>query len=70
MSNNTAAIANELVALCREGRNGEAVEKFYGSNIVSVESAGGPDGSPAETHGMDAVRGKGQWWVDNNEVHA
>jgi len=65
----TAAVANELVALCREGRNHEAVEKLYADNIVTVESAASPD-APAEQHGIDAVRGKGQWWVENNEVHS
>ena len=65
-----AAIANELVALCREGRNGEAVEKFYADNIVTVESANGPDNSAAEQHGIQAVRNKGQWWIDNNDVHS
>lgn len=64
----TANVANELVALCREGRNMDAIEKFYSPNIVSVESAGSPD-MPAEMHGIEAVRGKNQWWFDNNDVH-
>lgn len=65
----TAAIANELVALCRAGRNHEAVDKFYAPNIVTVESTAGPD-TPAEQHGIEAVRGKGKWWVENNEIHS
>lgn len=62
-------VANELVDLCRVGRNDEAVNKFYAPHVVTVESASGPD-TPAEMHGIDAVRGKGQWWVENNEVHS
>ncbi len=64
----TATIAQELVALCRAGRHRDAVEKLYGPNIVSVESAGN-EAMPAEMSGIDAVRGKQQWWEENFEVH-
>jgi ketosteroid isomerase-like protein len=69
MSNTTAAIANELVTLCREGRNMEAIEKFYAPNIVSVES-GGPPGVQRDMSGLDAIKGKNAWWYENNEVHS
>ncbi len=65
----TAAVANELVELCRDGRNNEAIEKFYSEKIVSIEPVGGAD-MPAEIEGLDAVRGKQKWWMDNNEVHS
>lgn len=65
----TAKIANELVAMCREGRNAEAIEKFYSDKIVSVESGGPPDMS-LEMSGIDAIKGKNQWWIENNEVHS
>jgi ketosteroid isomerase-like protein len=65
----TAAIANDLVALCREGKNLEAVEKYYADDIVSVESASGP-GMPTEIKGIEAVRGKNQWWLENHTVHS
>lgn len=64
----TAEIANDLVALCREGRNLEAINKYYADDIVSIESASMP-GMPAEMRGIDAIRGKNQWWLDNHEVH-
>lgn len=66
---NTTAIAHELVALCREGRNMEAIEKFYSPNIVSVES-GAPEGMSREMTGIDAIKGKNVWWYENNEVHS
>lgn len=69
MPDNTAAVANELVSLCREGRNMDAIEKFYSPNIVSVESGSAPD-MPAEMRGIDAIKGKNQWWYENNEVHS
>lgn len=64
----TTAIAQELVALCREGRNFDAISKFYSPKIVSVEPVGS-ENMPAEMTGIDAVRQKNQWWFDNNEVH-
>jgi hypothetical protein len=64
-----ASIANDLVALCREGKNLEAIDKYYGNDIVSVESASGPD-MPAEMRGIEAIRGKNKWWFDNHEIHS
>ena len=68
-STDTATVARELVKLCSEGRNGEAVERLYSPNIVSVESMGNEQ-MPAEMRGIDAIRGKNDWWVENNEVHS
>jgi hypothetical protein len=65
----TAAVAQELVSLCRVGRNADAIEKFYSPNIVSVEPVGN-EAMPAEMKGIDAVRGKNEWWVANNELHS
>ena len=64
-----AAIAEELVALCRAGKNLEAVEKFYSPTIVSVEAAAMPN-MPAELTGIQAIRDKHAWWDENNEVHS
>ena len=49
-----AEIANGLVDLCREGKNLEAIEKYYSDAIVSVESAA-PPGMSAETKGIEAI---------------
>ena len=68
-STSTATVAHELVDLCKQGRNMEAIAKFYSPNIVSVESMGN-DEMPAEQHGIDAIRGKNEWWVENNEIHS
>src|ERR1700761_1531342 len=64
-----AEIANDLVKLCREGKNLEAINKYYADDIVSVESASGP-GMPAEMKGIAAIRGKNEWWMANHEVHS
>lgn len=64
-----AAVANELVDLCRAGRNHDAIEKLYSDKVVSIESVS--DGvTPKEQHGLDAVRGKHQWWKENMDVHS
>jgi hypothetical protein len=65
----TAQVAQELVALCRAGRNLEAVNKLYSPRIVSIEPVGSPE-MPAEMSGIDAIRGKHEWWEANNEVHS
>ncbi len=65
----TAAIAQELVELCRAGRNGDAIEKLYSEKIVSIEPIGDTS-MPAEMKGIDAVRGKHHWWTENMIVHS
>lgn len=63
------AIANDLVALCKEGKFDEATEKHYAADIVSIEAAAAP-GMPAEMKGIDAIKAKGQWFMDNHEIHS
>ena len=65
----TSLLAQELVELCRQGRNLDAVEKFYDRNVESIEPVA-DENMPAEIKGIDAVRSKNQWWLDNNEVHS
>jgi len=65
----TKEVGEKLVALCREGKNVEAVDTLYGPDIVSVEAISMPD-MPAEMRGIEAVRGKNQWWLDNHEIHS
>ena len=64
-----AAVAKELVDLCRAGRNGDAIEKLYSEKIVSIEPMASGD-MPAEMKGLDAVRGKHHWWTENMVVHS
>ncbi|MDA8017911.1 MAG: nuclear transport factor 2 family protein [Thermoanaerobaculia bacterium] len=64
----TLEIAKGLVALCREGKNREALDEYYADDIVSIEGASSPE-LPARMEGIEAVRGKTEWWYDNHEVH-
>ena len=65
----TKEIATKLVELCSVGKFHEALESLYSPAIVSVEASAPPGGS-REATGIDAVRGKGQWWQENHEVHS
>jgi len=61
-------VGERLVELCNQGKYDQAVDELYDVNIVTVEASGNEE-MPAEMHGIDAVRGKGQWWTDTFEVH-
>lgn len=65
---NTLDIGRRLVELCRAGKNLEAIDTLYAPDIVSLEVHGDAT-MPARMEGIDAVRGKNQWWVENHDVH-
>jgi ketosteroid isomerase-like protein len=65
----TAAVAQELVSLCRAGKNLDAIAKLYSKDIVSVEPISSQQ-MPAEMRGIDAIRGKNEWWFENNQIHS
>lgn len=60
----TAEVAAGLVGLCKEGKFDDAMEAYYAEDIVSVE----PMGDDPVTEGLDAVRGKAEWWNNAHEV--
>lgn len=62
-------IGQKLVAFCKEGKNLESINTLYAENIESVEASAGPDGSRV-AQGIEAVRGKNQWWSENHEIHS
>lgn len=62
----TQAIATEFVALCKAGQFDAAGEKFWADDVVSIE----PMGPQPVVSGIAAVRGKGEWWYANHEVHS
>jgi ketosteroid isomerase-like protein len=71
MSKSVAEVAKRLVELCREGRFDLASAELHAPEIVSVE-AFAPPGSPMprKMEGIEAVRGKINWWVTNHTVHS
>ncbi|WP_170549241.1 nuclear transport factor 2 family protein [Ruegeria atlantica] len=60
-------IADELVAGCREDRAKENLNKLYAPDAVSVE-AQEMEGMGRETHGVEGIRGKHEWWEGAHEV--
>ncbi len=66
----TLEVGQALVLMVPEGRESEEafVAEYYANHIVSIEGEGTPE-SPALIEGIEAVKGKHQWWYDNHEVH-
>ena len=62
----TKAIAEDLVQLCREGKNELAIEKHYSPNIVSIEA----EGPQREAVGLEAIAGKNAWFMNTYEIHS
>ncbi|MCF6117866.1 nuclear transport factor 2 family protein [Mesorhizobium muleiense] len=62
----TAEMAKEFTELLKQGQNEAAAEKYNADDIVSYEAMEGP---MAVCNGKEAVKQKGQWWEENNEVH-
>lgn len=65
----TMEVAKQLVDLCKQGKNHEALETLYAPDVVSVE-AGGPPGQSRESRGLAAVAAKSKWWADNHVIHS
>jgi SnoaL-like domain len=64
----TEEVGNKLVELCRQDKNLEAIDTLFSRDAVSVEAMGS-EAMPAVQTGIEAIRGKNEWWVANNEVH-
>ena len=64
-------VGQALVEMVPQGRASEQefVVQYYSDDIVSVEGQGS-DEMPARIEGIAAIKGKHDWWYDNNEVHS
>lgn len=60
-------IGTEVAALCRQGKNQEAIDRFYAQNVESIEASAMP-GIGQVQKGIQAIKGKNQWWVENHET--
>ena len=65
----TMEVGKRLVEYCQKGKMVEAISELYSPNIVSVEAMGSPS-MPAQMAGIDAVKGKNEWWVKNHDIHS
>lgn len=68
MANTAFTVGSKLVELCRQHKFLDAINSLYDPNIVSDEAVEMP-GHPRTLKGIEAVRGKSQWWVDNHTIH-
>ena len=64
----TMEIGKELVALCRLGKNQDAIDRLYSPNVESIEPCAMP-GMEQTQRGIAKIKGKNQWWVDNHQIH-
>jgi ketosteroid isomerase-like protein len=64
----TLDVGRRLVDLCRAGKNLEAINTLYSPDVVSIEARGDAQ-MPARNQGIEAIRGKNQWWLENHDVH-
>ncbi len=66
---NTEEVARKVVELTSKKAWREAIDTLYAKDIVSME-AHAMGGNSAETHGIEGVRAKTEWWEQNMEVHS
>lgn len=62
-------IGNTLVEACNNGREAELMQNHYSDDAVSIEAMAMPGGN-AEVHGLEAIKAKGEWWMNAHEVHS
>jgi ketosteroid isomerase-like protein len=62
------SVGKQLVELCKQGKNFEAIDRLYAPDVVSVEVHGMPE-LPARMEGIEAVRRKNRWWFENHTMH-
>lgn len=60
--------ANSLLEHCRNGTEAEGLDTLYASDAVSVEAVD-ISGGGVETKGVEAIKGKHEWWGNAFEVH-
>ena len=64
----TDEIGKKYVELCRQSKNLEALDTLFRKDAESVEAVGN-ETMPKVMKGVEAIRGKNEWWVNNHEIH-
>ena len=62
-------IADKLVQYCRSNDEASGLNELYAENAVSIEAVDF-SGQGRESQGLDAIRGKHEWWYGAHEVHS
>lgn len=58
-----------FVVFFNEGKIEDCFNEFYGDNIVSIEGQGIEEMLVC-MEGIEVIKGKNQWWYENNEVYS
>jgi ketosteroid isomerase-like protein len=64
----TIDVAKRYMELVKEQKNEQCLSELFAKDAVSVE-AGAPPGQDRTSKGVEAIRAKGKWWMDNHTVH-
>lgn len=63
-------IAKKYVELCQAGQFDACLDQLFAADAVSVEAGVAPgSGMERTATGLEAIKAKGKWWVENHEVH-
>lgn len=60
--------AGKLVEYCNSGQEKKGLDELYVSDAVSVEAAD-MMGQGRETQGIEAIKGKHDWWEGAHDIH-
>ncbi|MEO1329903.1 MAG: nuclear transport factor 2 family protein [Pseudomonadota bacterium] len=63
------AIGEALVGHCRAGTEKAGLDALYAPEAVSIEAEVMPGASGRETAGVEAIKGKHDWWDASTETH-
>lgn len=63
-------IGSQLVEFCNNGQDAECLNQLYANDAASAEAVPMPGQDSAEVQGIDAIRGKHDWWNNAHEVHS
>ena len=61
----TREVAEDLAKLCAAGKLVKSGEKYWADDVASVEFGGD---NPV-SHGKEAVKAKGEWFMGAHEIH-
>ena len=65
---NTQEIAEKLCDHCRNHTEMQGLDELYSKDAVSIEPMA-PEGMDPVSRGVEAIKGKHDWWGANFEVH-
>ncbi len=63
-------VGKQYVALCKVGKNIEALNTLFSEGVVSVEAMAMPGHEDRATKGIANVRANVEKWIASNEVHS